>query len=675
MADIEKEVRKVNYEDLSVDERLVSDILEMKAEFEKSEYRENYLKEVKKAREKYRQDRKEKTFPWPNASNRQIPLTAIAIDYLEPRLAGMLYSEDKFIKTKPQGEEDIPKIGNVEENIHWVLKNVSDWWKFIQSSIHSLLQDGTIFVLPVREEYKKRRRERTWITPEYVSLFLKNMSVPDDVINGMISDPQFPANVPNEFMELIPDYEEKEERVYKLPPLLLDLKHCLMPDKCQDFSKEPFLRLFDIEYGKLKEKSKESGGPYFNIDDKLVETAEEENTTSDLNQTINEEQLKIRGSRLKKVVRCVEAYLPDYDLEDGKGKDWIIATIALGSNTLIRKQRLVEVYFSNEKPARRITLFEETGAPFGHGVRFVIRHLEDGCTDLFNQMIDSGTIQIDPFFFYESASGYDEDDAYVAPGHGIAVADATKIHFPNISVSAQVYLQFINFVLAMFERLLSISDFGLGRQSDLPGEGGQTLGGIQLITQQGQIQHSYRGKKIQSGYADIIKDIYLLYVQTVPTDLKRRVFKDKEWSFEETNIHGLLGNYDFEITLNPQEANSLYNQQKEMTFIKSGEIFKDLVNPAKIFEDFLKAFEKKPMEDYLDPEIKQAIDSVLQERIEKAKQEEMQQKEMNGSKRREIHTAMDMQNPQRIAEIGKQVLEGAVKKEMLDAIGGGEQPQ
>jgi hypothetical protein len=666
----ETESRKINYEDLTVDERLVSDILEMKEEYQKSEYRENYLKEVKKARKKYRQDREAKTFPWVDSSNRQIPLTAIAVDYLEPRLAGMLYNEDKFIKAKPQGEEDIPRVGGVEENIHWVLKNGSDWWNFVQKSIHDLLIDGTVFTLPVHEESKKIRRERTWITPEYVVEFLKNMQVPDDVLEGMVSDPEFPANVPQEFLELIPDYEEKEERVYKIPALVLDLNHCLMPDKCKDFSKEPFLRLLDIEYGKLKEKTKEKGGSYFNIDDKLVESAEDESTSSELDQTINEEQLKIRGSRLKKIVRCVEAYLPDYDLKDGKGKDWVIATVAIGSGTLIRKQRLVEVYFSNEKPIRRIPLFAESDAPFGHGVRFIIRHLEDGCTDLFNQMIDSGTIQIAPWFFYEASSGYDEDDAYIAPGHGVPVADATKIHFPNLTVSAQVYLQFINFVLAMFERLLSISDFGLGRQSDLTGGGGETLGGIQLITQQGQVQHSYRGKKIQNCYADIIKDIYLLYVQTVPLDLKKRLWKDQKWSFEQSNINSLIGNYDFEIVLNPEEANSLFNQQKEMTFIKSGEIFKDLANPVKVFEDFLKAFNKRPMEDYMDEEIREAIAGVLQAREDKMKQQEMMEKETNSGKRREIHTQMDMQNPQRIAEIGKQVIESHVKKGMIDAIEG-----
>lgn len=671
-----KEPKKVKYDELSIDEKLVSDILDMKKEYEDSTYRKDYFeKEVKEAREKYRQDRKEKTFPWPNCSNRQIPLTAIAVDYLEPRLAGMLYSDDNFITVKPVGEEDIPKVANVEENINWILKNISDWWQFVQKSIHDLLIDGTVFELTLHEESKKIRRERAWITPEFVATFLKNMQLPEDVLAGMMSDPQFPNNVPDELMENIPDYEEKEGRVYKLPPVLLDLKHCLMPDKCQDFSKEPFLRLVDFEYGKLKEKTKKNGGSYFNIDEKLVESPENENIASELNQTINEEQLKIEGSKLKKVIRCVEAYLPDYDLEDGNGKDWIIATVALGRNTLIRKQRLVEAYFTNEKPIRRIAFFDETGAPFGHGVRFIIRHLEDGCTDLFNQMIDAGTIQIDPWFFYEPGSGYDPDEAYIAPGHGIPCTDASKIHFPNITVSAQIYLQFINFVLAMFERILSISDFGMGRQSDLPGEGGQTLGGIQLITQQGQIQHNYKGNKIQSAYGNIIKDIYMLFIQTVPKDLNKRIFNNKQWSFEELDINGLIGNFDFEINLNPQEANTLYKQQKEMAFIKSGEIFKDMANPMKPFEDFLKAFEKKPIEDYIDPEIRKAVTGVLQKREEKQKQQELIQKEKDGSQRREIHTQMDMENPQRIAEIGKQVVEGQVKQGMIDAIGGGEQPQ
>lgn len=162
----------------------------------------------------------------------------------------------------------------------------------------------------------------------------------------------------------------------------------------------------------------------------------------------------------------------------------------------------------------------------------------------------------------------------------------------------------------------------------------------------------------------------MLYVQTVPSDLKKRIWEGKKWSFEQVNINSLIGNYDFEIILNPEEANSLFNQQKEMMFIKSGEIFKDLANPVKVFEDFLKAFDKRPMEDYMDEEIRSAVMGVLQAREDKMKQQEMIDKETRSGKRREIHTQMDMQNPQRIAEIGKQVIEGTVKKNMIQGIEG-----
>jgi hypothetical protein len=283
-------------------------------------------------------------------------------------------------------------------------------------------------------------------------------------------------------------------------------------------------------------------------------------------------------------------------------------------------------------------------------------------------MIDSGTVQIVPWFFYEPGSGYDPDEAVIAPGHGIPVSDSSKIHFPSLSVSSQTYLQFLNFLLAMFERLVSISDFGMGRQSETAGQGGQTLGGIQLITQYGEIQHSYRGKKVQEAYAEIIKDIFMLHIQNVPMELKKRVFNNDTWAFEASDINGLQGNFDFEITLSPNTANSQYRQQKEVAFITAGAPLKDMVNPMKVAEDFLRAFDKKPTEAYLDPEMLQACQGVIEQKMKQAEQQEMMDKEQRGQQRRKIHTQADMQFPGRIDEIGKNVLEGQVKSGMQNMI-------
>jgi len=263
----------------------------------------------------------------------------------------------------------------------------------------------------------------------------------------------------------------------------------------------------------------------------------------------------------------------------------------------------------------------------------------------------------------------------IAPGKGIPVQDASKVHFPNITISAGAYLEFINFLMAMFERVISLSDFGMGRESSSAGRGGQTLGGINLITQQGEIQHSYRGKKIQSAFSKIIKDIYMLYVQTVPLAMKKRIFTDGMWTWEQIDIEGITGNYDFEITLSPFEANNEYKQQKMMNFLGATQPVAEMLNRVKLTEEILRIWDKKPVEDWMDQEVIQVIQQYYQQKQQEAEQKKMQDNEQKGLQRRAVHTQSDLGpgKEQRVAEIDKQVQEGMVKDQIKNQYGVGKE--
>ena len=89
----------------------------------------------------------------------------------------------------------------------------------------------------------------------------------------------------------------------------------------------------------------------------------------------------------------------------------------------------------------------------GTGVPKKIENPSKGMNDLYNQMIDAGTISIIPYYFFNKSStgmmGNQKHKIY--PGAGIGLPKDSNVHFAPQNSQAAMFINFINLLLSFYE--------------------------------------------------------------------------------------------------------------------------------------------------------------------------------------------------------------------------------
>jgi len=78
-------------------EKLIKHCMDLYELFKKSKYREKVKKEILESRRVYDQISQKTDFPWPDASNLVLPLYAITLDNLEPRIVAALMGREPIV--------------------------------------------------------------------------------------------------------------------------------------------------------------------------------------------------------------------------------------------------------------------------------------------------------------------------------------------------------------------------------------------------------------------------------------------------------------------------------------------------------------------------------------------------------------------------------------------------
>lgn len=613
-------------------------------EYSGSSYRARKLKEINEGRKRYDNDRPAKDFPFKNSSNKSLGLEAIAVDNLEPRLVNKLIGEDDFIQVKPVAADDIDKIDQVKEFLAWATLQNMKIKKAMKPVCHDLLMDGTKDVLLIWEEKKVINRVRgsqpIFLDQEGNEVELPpgitDQGTPDQVMQTLIAMGLKPGGKKEGF-------KESAEKDFRVRVEALKIEDCFFPDHNDRWEEQPFIRKITLTLGELQELQEQ--GVYKNITNSLVRGSQRQTTDDESRKDI---QYSLYGQECD----LFECFLK------WKG-EWRLATFADVSWEEVRNQKLQDVYWHGRKPIHRFTIYPKSNESMGTGVPHKIKEFSKGMNDLYNQMIDAGTIDIIPYsYFNQSSTGMVASKKQeIFPGARIPIPKDANVFFPPRSSASRLFIEFITLLLTFYERTLSLMDYSAGTRSASTGQGGDTASGMNMILQEGNIKHNYTGEHVQDTFAEMLTDALSLYAQNIPMDAKIRLFKDNKWLFQEVDIAAIQGKYDIAIDVSDSSTNTMTNRNEKLALLQN---FRGapMVDQTQLAKDVYKAFGIRDTEHRINPawemlsqaliqapEIAQPLQQMVQQFMQQ-KQQQMRQQELQSQAQANI----ERQEVQRQAE-------------------------
>jgi hypothetical protein len=208
---------------------------------------------------------------------------------------------------------------------------------------------------------------------------------------------------------------------------------------------------------------------------------------------------------------------------------------------------------------------------FGQGIPAKMKHLNRLLNSTFNQMMDYGTLQNMPFFFYEPAStGLLADMNQLKPGEGIPVLNSGGVNFPKFQGNKDFQLSILQQVQAWAERDTAVTDFTQGRAASVP-NAPRTAAGTGMLLQQSNIAFSRMVALMAEQFTELLRRVHVLYQRYAPQELEFKFFNQQTGLFKKTNItRGLFyEDVDFQFQLNPNRLQEQQNNMQMAQFMMS----------------------------------------------------------------------------------------------------------
>jgi len=505
---------------------------------------------------------------------------------------------------------------------NWLVTNNAKIEEPTREIVHNLLLDGTVDVIPIYTEDTRTKKVRK-LSPVFKTPDGMTVRLP-----GHLQNPQLLQQ-----LGLTPAGQEESESEseyveFKMVLDIIPLNESFWPDVAEDWDNQPFLWLTYPTIYELEEMSQENDGPYKNISEDLVI---DPSRRADEHKDEEQESKGIQFSEYTKQVKVLNCALKWEN-------EWVMAAYAIDAGwEEIRNQPMHDAYPHGRKPVHRMKIFAESNESCGTGIPKKIEHYSSGSDQIFNQMIDSGDIELSPWFFYQETPGFSTIDLQVWPGRGIAIGKDSDVTIPNFGNKSRGWLEDLNSLLSFFERMISLSDYSLGRESQTAGKGGETYSGMNLIIQEGNIKHAYQGRGLRTDFEELLTDVFMLYSYLMPRDAKMRIFEDGKWAFQPVDVEAMQGRYDLKLHVSDSSANKMLTRKEAMerliNFSKN-----PVFNQITLARDALKSYgiTTEQMGDYINPQFTQLLQMYMQigPELLKVAQQLLQQKALAEEKQK-----------------------------------------
>jgi hypothetical protein len=208
-----------------------------------------------------------------------------------------------------------------------------------------------------------------------------------------------------------------------------------------------------------------------------------------------------------------------YDVWDGKDVIWYVLR---EGEIMLKAAHLTEIYPAN--PPRR-PFAEATFLPV-KGRRLSISYLEqmeglhDASKELFDQMIDAGTLSNSPFFFYK-ANAQNPDAIRLGPGDGMPMTNPREdIFFPNIQNNQTFGINAYSILEGLQGRVTLTNDLNFGGVPQGGSSALRTEGNMQLVLGQSESRPERIIRRLFEGLAEMYHQIHELNQRYLPDDKK-----------------------------------------------------------------------------------------------------------------------------------------------------------
>lgn len=591
---------------------LVDYCLEHYETSKKSAYRTKKIKEIESAVRVYNQENQPTEDPWEGASNITMPLTTISLDNLEPRLVAGLVGKKPFVAfemPQDQKKDEVTKL--LEAWYNNELEDVVGVDRLARSIVHRIMQDGTVYSLPSYDIDEQKRKDFVFEDdfPEMVKedpegtaeIAAKIEAGQYQIANGIVMDLEIAQPLTREITEGL--FEGGRCK-------LIPFTDVFIMDDVDDWEKACVIRKVRPTYSELILDSRTKKG-YKNIGPWLYDAAMTEGYgAEDVTPTQIYEGVKENG---KKTIECIECSLTYiYNEDDAEEKDnqnfneeRIIVQIALDSKVIVRVVKLIDIYHKNQHLLKRIRMFPEEGKSYGTGWAQKLSAIQTGASKTFNMAINIAEITMIPWYFFTEKTGLKaryKDGLKLKLGMGYPIDDVNGLYFPKFSINPDQMFNWINLWTSFWERVSSIGDLQIGRQSDKDRTATETM----AVIQEGNIKHNYQSTSIKDDFLEVLRCIYDLYYQHMPYD------KTFNWNGQDVPVprSSMRRIKKFRLTGSTEQSNKLIERREKEDFYNQT-ANDPSINPVKRSEELVKSYGYQDTTEWVNPNIKMIVDQIM----------------------------------------------------------------
>jgi hypothetical protein len=236
---------------------------------------------------------------------------------------------------------------------------------------------------------------------------------------------------------------------------------------------------------------------------------------------------------------------------------------------LLKAKPMTEMYPSEppRRPLAEASLIPVKGRREGIGLLEMMESMHDFKKQIFDQVVDAGTLGNSPFFFYRPSSSLKPEVLRMWAGEGYPLSDPKNdVFFPNIGAGqAQSFgLNMMTMADQMTEKLTVRGDLQLGRVPIGRSAALRTSQNMQSLMQQGEARPERILRRFLMGWIEIFKQIHELNQHFLPEKKKFRIIGIREPAEdpyrEIEKSEDIKGRFQFDFSVNVMNASKIAMQ-------------------------------------------------------------------------------------------------------------------